>query len=172
VLLHNTVVKNGDAFSSFPGVPIYGLYSRNNLFIGGTAGTWGGYSSGTGRVLNLADLDVASASLDYDALGSTLGSFNSWFGASTKTTTLAELRAQTSQKHAVQVGLDAFAVTPTFPAAAMTVFTAPDLRLRAGGAAIDIGQVLPGLNDGYAGSAPDAGAYEYGAALPVYGPRP
>ncbi|HNA52544.1 MAG TPA: hypothetical protein PK594_16955, partial [Mycobacterium sp.] len=172
VLLHNTVVKNGDAFSSYPGVPIYGLYSRNNLFIGGPAGTWGGYSSGTGRVINLADLDVASASLDYDALGSTLGSFNGWFGATTKTATLAELRAQTTEKNAVQVGLDVFAATITFPAAAMTTFAAPDLRLRAGGAAIDVGQVLPGFKDGFAGAAPDAGAYELGAALPVYGPRP
>ena len=29
----------------------------------------------------------------------------------------------------------------------------------------------PGINDGYTGTRPDAGAYEYGAALPVYGPR-
>lgn len=170
VLLHNTVVKNGDAFSSFPGVPIYSLTSRNNLFIGGAAGTWGGYSSGTGRVVNLADLDSASASIDYDALGSTLGTFNSWVG-SLKLSTLAALRAQTTERHAVQVGLDAFAASITFPAAAMTAFAAPDLRLRAGGGAIDVGQVLPGLNDGYSGNAPDAGAYEYGAALPVYGPR-
>lgn len=38
-------------------------------------------------------------------------------------------------------------------------------------AAVDVGQVLPNINDGYAGKAPDLGAYEAGAVLPVYGPR-
>ena len=47
-----------------------------------------------------------------------------------------------------------------------------DLRLRRGANAIDAGMVLPNINDGYAGSAPDLGAYEYGQDLPHYGPRP
>ena len=37
--------------------------------------------------------------------------------------------------------------------------------------AIDAGAVLPNINDGYAGSAPDLGAYEDGQPLPTYGPR-
>ncbi len=49
---------------------------------------------------------------------------------------------------------------------------AMDLRLRPAAAAVDAGKVLPGINDGYVGAAPDMGAYEYGAPLPVYGPRP
>lgn len=170
VLLHNTIVKNGDAFGAYPGVPIYNLYARNNLFIGGPGGTWGGYSSGSGRVIDEYYLDTASSSIDYDALGSTLGTFNAQVG-SMRTSTLADLRAKTTEKNAVQVGLDVFASSIAFPAAAMTQFTPPDLRLRAGGKAIDMGQVLPGINDGYTGTRPDAGAYEYGAALPVYGPR-
>jgi hypothetical protein len=36
-----------------------------------------------------------------------------------------------------------------------------DFRLQAGSPAIDYGQVIQGVTDGYAGSAPDAGAYEY-----------
>ncbi|WP_251970587.1 right-handed parallel beta-helix repeat-containing protein [Sphaerotilus microaerophilus] len=170
VLLHNTIVKNGDAFGAYPGVPIYNLLSRNNLFIGGPGGTWGGYSSGSGRVIDQYYLDTASSSIDYDALGSTLGTFNAQVG-SLRTSTLADLRAKTTEKNAVQVGLTAFAATVAFPAAAMTQFTAPDLRLRAGGGATDVGQVLPGINDGFTGTKPDAGAYEYGTALPVYGPR-
>ncbi len=35
-------------------------------------------------------------------------------------------------------------------------------------AAVDVGQVLPNIN---AFKAPDLGAYEAGAVLPVYGPR-
>jgi len=37
-----------------------------------------------------------------------------------------------------------------------------DFRLKAGAPAIDAGVVLPGINDGYVGAAPDLGAYEYG----------
>lgn len=170
VLLHNTVVKNGDGLAAYPGVPIHNLYSRNNLFIGGPGASWGGYSAGTGKVIALETLNTANSSLDHDALGSTLGSFDSRMG-SIRTSTLADLRAKTTQKNAVQVGLGAFAASIAFPSAAMTSFTPPDLRLKSGGGATDVGQVLPGINDGYSGTKPDAGAYEFGAALPVYGPR-
>jgi hypothetical protein len=32
--------------------------------------------------------------------------------------------------------------------------------------------VIPNVNDGFAGSAPDLGALEVGQPLPIYGPRP
>jgi hypothetical protein len=47
-----------------------------------------------------------------------------------------------------------------------------DLRLAEGSRAIDAGIELPGLTDGFTGAAPDLGAYEHGAPLPHYGPRP
>ena len=47
-----------------------------------------------------------------------------------------------------------------------------DLQLRAKSAAVDAGVVLPGVTDGYLGKAPDLGALEHGAPLPIYGPRP
>jgi hypothetical protein len=37
--------------------------------------------------------------------------------------------------------------------------------------AIDNGEILNNINDGYFGSAPDMGAYEYNDNLPQYGPR-
>ncbi len=46
-----------------------------------------------------------------------------------------------------------------------------DFRLKPGSAAIDKGQVLPNITDGYKGRAPDLGAYELGQAIPRYGPR-
>jgi hypothetical protein len=46
-----------------------------------------------------------------------------------------------------------------------------DLRLKGDSAAVDAGEVLPGLNNGFAGKAPDLGAYEAGSNLPQYGPR-
>jgi hypothetical protein len=46
-----------------------------------------------------------------------------------------------------------------------------DFTLRAGSKAIDAGVVLPSINDGFTGRAPDLGAFERGRPLPVYGPR-
>ncbi|MFC1509475.1 hypothetical protein ACFL60_07315 [Candidatus Omnitrophota bacterium] len=46
-----------------------------------------------------------------------------------------------------------------------------DFRLKPGSAAVDKGCILPNINDGFSGSAPDLGAYEVGLPLPVYGPR-
>jgi len=171
VLLHNTVVKNGDAFLASPGVPIVRLWARNNLFIGGPGSTWNGYSSGTGRVMNLYDLDVATASLDYNGYGSTAAFFIGRFGVAVSFSGLAQLRSMTTEAHAVQVGLSAFAATVAYPAAAMTTFAAPDLRLSASSPAVDAGVAIPGITDGFAGTAPDLGAYEVGQALPLYGPR-
>lgn len=171
VLLHNTVVKAGDAFSVFSGAGIYRTYARNNLFIGGPGGTFNGYDIGSGKVMNLWDLDTASASLDYDGYGSAGGTVAGRCGPSVSFASLAQLRSLTSEAHAVQVGAAVFATAITVPASPLTTFTAPDLRLAAAGAAVDAGIAIPGINDGFAGAAPDLGAYERGAALPVYGPR-
>ena len=46
-----------------------------------------------------------------------------------------------------------------------------DLRPAPGSPLIDAGTVIPGINDGYAGDAPDIGALEAGRPVPVYGPR-
>ena len=46
-----------------------------------------------------------------------------------------------------------------------------DYRLRRGATAIDAGMVLPGVNDGFSGRAPDLGAVEFGEDMPHFGPR-
>ncbi len=46
-----------------------------------------------------------------------------------------------------------------------------DFRLKPGSAAVDAGVLLPTINDGYTGKAPDLGAYELDRPLPHYGPR-
>ena len=47
-----------------------------------------------------------------------------------------------------------------------------DFRLKPGSAAVDAGVVIPNITDGFTGKAPDLGAYELGAPVPQYGPRP
>jgi hypothetical protein len=170
VLLHNTVVKNGDAFSVYAGVTHYRQYARNNLFIGGAGGTWGGYANGSGRVISLDDADFATQDLDYDAYGSTAGTFTGRI-ATTSFSSLAQLRANTTEKHAVQVGLDVFAAAVAYPASPVTVLATPDLRISGSSAAAYAGVAIPNVNDGFPGAAPSMGAFEPGDALPEYGPR-
>jgi len=168
VVWHNTVVKNGDALGIYTTDVFARQQFRNNLFIGGPGGEYGGWSSGSGRVI---DLDAAdpSCDLDYDGFGSTTGNFVGNIGA-VSFTSLAELQAMTTEVHAVEVGLDVFAAAVGYPQP-FPALEAADLRLAPGGAAIDAGVVIPGINADHDGAAPDLGAHELGDPLPSYGPR-
>jgi hypothetical protein len=90
--------------------------------------------------------------------------------------TLAAYSQETGQdRHSILVNYDIFvnAPKPDFSDPTKVVAVdAVDLRLREGAAAIDAGITLPDITDGYLGNAPDLGAYEYGAPVPHYGPRP
>ncbi len=169
VALHNTIVKNGDALAIESGDAHHRQYFRNNLFLGGPGGTYNSWSSGSGKVVNLP-YAATDASFDYDGFGSTTGAFSGKLG-SASFASLAELRSKTTEQHAVQLALNVFASAVTYPASPFPALPVADLRLKAGSAAVDVGLVIPNVNDGYAGAAPDLGAYELGAPLPVYGPR-
>jgi hypothetical protein len=89
---------------------------------------------------------------------------------------LAQYAAATGQdRHSVMVDYDVFvrAQPPNLPD--VQHLYQPDdydLTLRKGAKAIDAGVVLPNIDDGYTGRAPDLGAYEYSQPVPHYGPRP
>jgi hypothetical protein len=92
--------------------------------------------------------------------------------------TLSELTAATgAEAHGIEVDYDIFEhVRPPFPPDSSkpgTPYEASDFdfRLRAGSKAVDAGMPLSNINDGFAGKAPDLGAYELAQRLPVYGPR-
>ena len=163
--LHNTIVKRGDAFGIYTTDVFSRQYFRNNLFLGGPGGTYNTYDIGSGEVVNLSAAD-ATVDLDYDGYGGT--SFSGRIGAA-RFTNLAELKAMTTEKHAVEITAAAFAMPPVIPSSPFPSQAPPDLRPAASGAAIDVGLVLPGF--AYAGAAPDLGAYEAGAPVPAYGPR-
>jgi hypothetical protein len=170
VLLHNTVVKSGDGLGIHAGQPVGQLYTRNNLIIGGPGGTYGGYRNGSGDVLSIVDLVLANADMDCDALGADNGAFFGRVG-DFAFAGLARLRSGPIEAHAVEVSMDVFAAAVPYPGNPLIRHAVPDLRIAAGSAAVDVGAVLPGINDAFAGTSPDAGAHELGAALPTYGPR-
>lgn len=171
VLYHNTVVKQGDAFGVYTGDEWGRATTRNNIFIGGPEATeLNGFSTGEGRILQVASLDTATSSFDYDGFGSELDRFDGRFGA-VPFDGFAELRAMTTEANAVEVDVSTFAASFAFPSSLFPAVEAADLRLAEGSAAVDVGVALPNINDGFAGAAPDLGAYELGGALPPYGPR-
>ncbi|HEX7236495.1 MAG TPA: hypothetical protein VF405_06005 [Gammaproteobacteria bacterium] len=93
--------------------------------------------------------------------------------------TLKEFSRATAQdRHSVLVDYDVFVNVPKLDAQdtgkVQKLYDARDLdfRLRPGSAAVDRGTPLATVTDGFEGRAPDLGALELGAPLPVYGPRP
>lgn len=159
VLLHNTVVKTGDGFNASPGVPIAYAYARNNLFVGGEPGSWNGYASGSGRVLDLVDLQSATSSFNFNGYGSTRSDFRGRLGA-ISFSSLAELRSLSSETQAQRVDMAVFATAPAFPQNPLTQYAEADLRLANDLRAVDAGETLPNINDDYSGGAPDLGAIE------------
>src|SRR5262249_59379179 len=159
---------------------------RNNLFIGGPGGMWNGYPANGGLygLPSVASVQnwTATDDANYDAYGSVDGKFQGQF-ATASFSSLAQMHAHTTETKAVQLithkifpqPITGIFLNPVeYPYNPFPERAAADLRLEAGSAAIDVGIVIPNINDGYVGAAPDAGAYEYdrrGTPLPVYGSR-
>jgi len=118
------------------------IYARNNVWAG-TAYAVENYN--TGQPIDL----------DYDDLWRE-GSGNLVRWAETNYATLSAFTAATGQE---PHGLN---VEPGFAGAA-----SGNYALAPGSDLIDAGLVIPGINDGYVGAAPDIGAYEYGTGVPA-----
>lgn len=165
VLLHNTIVKTGDGFNAYPGSPIARAYARNNLFLGGEPGSYAGFSSGSGRVVDLIDLQTATSSFDYNGYGTTRSDFRGRLGG-TSFTSLATLRSATSEANGQQVDMAIFAAAPAFPQNPLTQYAAVSLQLDDDARVLDQGVVIANINDDFVGTAPDLGAFERPSSIP------
>jgi hypothetical protein len=79
-----------------------------------------------------------------------------------------------NDSHSILIDYDDFVNVPPLDRSNPSTLHDPaavDFGLQSNSAAIDAGVPLPGINDDASGSAPDLGAYEFGEATPVYGPR-
>ncbi len=90
--------------------------------------------------------------------------------------TLAAYSKATGQdRHSRLLDFDVFVNAPAPDFSDPTRVVDPqsiDLTLRARSKAVDAGIAIANITDGFKGKAPDLGAYELGAPLPHYGPRP
>ena len=160
--------------------PASNLHLRNNLILS---------DGGSPQVLALRTFTNYSSS-DYNGLRPNPGSDNAFewdspaFGVLTDYTgtlvtrhfgTLAEYAAATGQdKHSVLLDYDTFVNVKSPDKSDPQHLYSPeelDFRLRPASVAVDAGVELLTITDGYAGKAPDLGAYELGAPVPRYGPR-
>jgi hypothetical protein len=163
VIVHNTTLRNGSPLRLSTADPISNCYSRNNLFIGTEGRAYDNSAPANG------------CDFDFDGFAGWTGDiFLKWNGVRYRN--LAEVQAKCPvERHArTFAAANLFAVGLRAPPNELTIYDISkiDVRLRAGSPAIDAGQPLPGFNDGFTGSAPDLGAFEFGSALPHYGPRP
>jgi hypothetical protein len=177
LVYHNTIIsenRNTQTYSN--------AHFRNNLFLGTDA---------PGRAISAFPNATSYSTYDYDGYRPNRGGGDQYIWIAPKKgelrdyevglndaqrfKTLAEMAAATGQEtHGVEVDYDIFEnVRPPDPKTPHAVYYAAnfDFRLKPGGKAIDAGVRLPNVNDDFAGRAPDLGACEAGAPLPVYGPR-
>ena len=162
IFYHNTSVKAGMPLILATSDVVSNCVYRNNLFLGTAAN----YAYETNA--RMQDCDFG-----FDGFGGQWNLFLKWNGVRYGTLEEAAERAPV-YRHAFRVDpATAFQSGIKPPAAVQTQFDtdANDLRLAMNSNAVDAGVVLPNINDGYQGRAPDVGAYELGRPLPHYGPR-
>jgi len=172
VIYHNTCCSARDGLSSFN--RWQNGHFRNNLILGGDPQPDARGNLPNVRAINTGTITPYST-LDYNGYRRNgPGQFILWFDGSKSASyqSLAEFTAGTGHEaHGVIVDYEDF-VRARPPAAGATVQPENwDLRLRPTAAGIDRGCVLPNVNDGYEGTAPDLGCYELGSEPMHCGPR-
>jgi hypothetical protein len=162
IFYHNTVTTETSAGSSA------NAHWRNNLMLG----------QSTVPAIFSVNTSTPYSSSDYNGFRpnpDAKASFQ-WNGAAFPTLA-GYARATQQDQHSITLDYDVFVNVPKLDRDPKTVqrlydFKDYDFRLKQDSAASDRGVVIPNVNDGFVGKAPDLGALESGQPLPTYGPRP
>lgn len=162
VVLHNTVVKIGTGLGGNSAMD-FALF-RNNLAIGGPTGgiNWGDYGAGNPYAADVIE-PGAHSDFDHDAVGV----FGVEYVARIGDKPFSEIEKNGIEK----IELSETFMDVSFPNPPIPEKSVPDLRLKRGSSVIDAGVYIPNVNDGFTGTAPDCGAYEWSQDIPHYGPR-
>ncbi len=161
LVLHDTFVSPAQTLLMASSATSHHFVIENNLFVGPGA-------SGSGVVAWNGPID--DGTFDHDGWFPD-GSFD--FGGAGAWSSFAAMQAAgIFEAHGVLVAPGMFA-SGLVPPSTYTVALAPqDVTLASGSNAIDAALLLPNLNDGFTGAAPDLGAVERGCPIPLYGVRP
>ncbi len=164
LVYHNTFVSPKAALNLQTPITQHNFVIGNNLFFGP--------ATPANRVVDWT-ATLSNGVFDYNGYFPD-GSF--WFGkvgATNRTyASFAAAQAANVEKNGVLLGASTFAANLVGPTDPKVKASPPDFALAAGSKALDKGEKLPGLNDGFIGAGPDLGAWELGCAKPLYGPRP
>jgi hypothetical protein len=146
--MHNTFTTNAPGIAAMhPTGPYSNMHFRNNIFHG----------NGVAPVNDDAGESASGNDFNGNLLWSTTSTVFKWKG--TSYSSLSSLRAATGFETNGRTG------NPLFVSVAGL-----NLSLLAGSPAIDGAIHIPGINDGYRGSAPDMGAFEFDAGLDLTPP--
>jgi len=158
---HNTVVNCDNIWQYQTYFALYGI-SKNNLFVSANGGRMWDFQSYTPNW---------KTNIDYNAFDSEGHSSPFRYGGTSYSGLDSYSKASGLDNHSIEVNKDLCFENLQISGPSPTSAPLQYLDLKSGCGAIDAGVVLPNINDGYLGNAPDIGAYEFGAALPHYGPR-
>ena len=165
LIYHNTFVSPNRALNLLSSITQHNFVIGNNLFVGPDV------LAGTRTVdwragINHGVFDYNGYYPDGAFMFGTVNGVNRLYSS------FAQAQASGAvESHGVLLGRLTFQSGIVGPGDARVTYAPPDFSLAATAIAIDRGQRLPGVNDGFAGAAPDLGALERGCPVPVYGPR-
>ena len=168
VFVHNTVVNwwmgSGDYVESVHGYLMLGAIVKNNLWISANGGAmWdlGGAARDWRTDFDHDGFDMGAPSVT--------GGF-SYNGAKYDSLT-AFATASGLESHGISIDRSTCFTSFNVPSAPPSSVPVQTLTLRSTCNAVDTGERLPGIDDGFTGAAPDLGAYELNVPAPAFGPR-
>jgi hypothetical protein len=166
LIYHNTFVSPERALNLLSTISQHNFAIGNNLFVG--PGSLVGSRTVDWRAgIDRGTFDYNGYFPDGEFMFGTHGSTNALFA------NFAALQAAGwVARHSVLVTSGVFMDGFVGPADETLRHDAPDFALAVSSSALDRGQRLPGINEGFTGVAPDLGALEAGCPVPSYGPRP
>jgi hypothetical protein len=161
IIAHNTIVMWGQMFS-VNDAHLLGSIVKNNLWV----------SVSGGRIWDFGS-SVRNWRTDFNSDGFDWGSTTTPFryGGVLYSSLSAFAAASGLETGGRQINRTTCFLTFNVPGPAPVPIPAQYMTLRSGCNAVDAGVILPNINDGFAGAAPDLGAFELGLPLPAYGPR-
>ena len=162
VIAHNTIVMWGQMFSVNDAHLLRSIV-RNNLWVSVSGGRIWDFGSSTKDWRT----DINNDGFDW---GTSTTPFR--YGGVLYSTLSAFAAASGQEPQGRQINHTTCFTTFNVPGPAPVPIPAQSLTLKPDCNAVDAGVVLPNIDDGFTGSAPDLGAYELGQPAIAYGPRP